>query len=283
VLIFLDFGSFQIERTVTIFFSVSMTDLRVIQLLVKVGKCLALTPFSLTDSKPCRLEKIYKFGLLTLYTVVTICTWYTRMVYYAGISKIQLACKVLIDLNAYAHSCYTLVVVKKQQWFTLMHTLAKIDNPYSQEPHVLSALVPLVAFGVVTLSEMYYWYESFGLISLCFFFFEVLRSYCQFFYTIFTCIILRMILARYRYQNLLCRQKILLARFKHNFHELTSAIRIFNELFGWSILLDVSVIIPRIITLVHFLIRGSKIRFKFKSQNLFLVQNCELISVLVIF
>jgi hypothetical protein len=65
-----------------------MADRRVIQLLFKIGKCLAFTPFSLTGSKPSRFQKIYKSAILTLYTAVTIYTWYTRMIFYVDLTKI---------------------------------------------------------------------------------------------------------------------------------------------------------------------------------------------------
>jgi hypothetical protein len=147
-----------------------MADRRVIQLLFKIGKCLAFTPFSLTGSKPSRFQKIYKSAILTLYTAVTIYTWYTRMIFYVDLTKIQLVLKVLIDVNVYAHNFYTLVVVKQEHWFTLMCCLANIDNQAKQDSYLLTALVPLVTVGGVIITELCYWYYSFGWYSLCFFF-----------------------------------------------------------------------------------------------------------------
>jgi hypothetical protein len=253
-----------------------MADRRVIQLLFKIGKCLAFTPFSLTGSKPSRFQKIYKSAILTLYTAVTIYTWYTRMIFYVDLTKIQLVLKVLIDVNVYAHNFYTLVVVKQEHWFTLMCCLANIDNQAKQDSYLLTALVPLVTVGGVIITELCYWYYSFGWYSLCFFFFEVVHNYCQFFYNVLTGVILKMILARYKYQTVLARSQVHLSRLRRNFHELTCAIRVFNDVFGWVILLNICVVIPKIMVCIHYLIRGSRTTFKHKSQYFFLLQNIEL-------
>jgi gustatory receptor len=258
-----------------------MADLQVIKALFTIGKYFALTPSSPTDARSSRFEKIYRYAVFTMYTFFKFFTGYIRIPVYATLPKIQLFFIFVIEITIWIHSYYTTMVVTNERWYQLIANLSRIETQPSRDSHFLAVRVPLLAFGVVKLTQMYYWNEVFGFVSLGVYFVEVVQIYSQFFYITLTCNVLRMVLARYQYQNLLRRTQTIPTRCIHNLDELKRLSRTVEDMFGWSNLLNICYTVQRIMVYCHYLIMSYKVLSVSKIRNFYLVQNVELVLFLV--
>jgi hypothetical protein len=250
-----------------------MGDLQAIKILFKIGHILALTPSSPTNAKSSRFEKIYKYAVFTTCTLFKFFTWYNTMSVYVQLPKIQLFFTMVTEVTLCSHCYYTTMVVTNEHWYQLIDHFSRVESQTSREPHVLTVLVPLLAVGVVKVTELCYWSNSFGFVALGLRFVEAVQKYSQFFYITATYTILRMVLARYQYQNLLRRNERQPTRFRHNLHELKRLSCAVDDMFGWSILLHICYIVPRIMVYFHYLMISSMVRYTSKLQYLHLVQN----------
>jgi gustatory receptor len=250
-----------------------MGDLQAIKILFKIGHILALTPSSPTNAESSRFEKIYKYAVFTTCTLFKFFTWYNTMSVYVQLPKIQLFFTMVTEVTLCSHCYYTTMVVTNEHWYQLIDHLSRVESQSSREPRVLTVLVPLLAVGVVKVAELCYWSNSYGFVALGLCFVEAVQKYSQFFYITATYTILRMVLARYQYQNLLRRNERQPTRFRHNLHELKRLSCAVDDMFGWSILLHICFIVPTIMVYFHFLMRSSTVRYTSKLQYLHLVQN----------
>ncbi|RZB40777.1 7tm 7 domain containing protein [Asbolus verrucosus] len=214
-------------------------DLNIIKLIFKFGKFLALTPSSIEPATLSCFEKCYIFLTFSIYTVGVIVTLISRKIFYDQLTIIRLFLRLLLDIDLYFFNCYIALapmLTKKRQWFKLFKYLPKIDASH-------------LIFLVNVVFSFYVWLTKLNWNFFKLYLLEYFQMYSQFFYLVLGCIILQMLLSRYRHQTLLLRQQIQVGRIRlpsefprvlrkvqFNILMLKEVADIFCDIFGWVIL-----------------------------------------------
>ncbi|RZB40778.1 gustatory receptor 28b [Asbolus verrucosus] len=219
----------------------------------KIGNILALTPASVGDRKSSLSRKIYGILVFVLYTVGVIASFLYRRSHYSKLTLIQLVLRILLDVDLYAFTYHTVIVLasmKGQQWFKLFKGLKSVDYQlFGTRSYYLILIMAHVALWSVSILAFYVWINFFGISFLGLYLVEFLQMYSLFFYSLVTCIVLRMLLSRYKYQNFLLREQIVLTgklfskrtlkKVVGNTFILKQTVDAFNDIFGWIILFDI--------------------------------------------
>ncbi|XP_068901853.1 uncharacterized protein [Tenebrio molitor] len=167
---------------------------------------------------------------------------------------IQILLNLMVDLNLYVHTCYSLVLLlttKRRQWFKLVNNLSRIDRFATDNTSNLAFVIALVIFLVATILNAS-WLYNFGWNFLRIYIVEYFQVYSEFFYMVLACTVLTMMLERYKSQSSLLREQIkcgrkktskevvkVLKQIKFNVFMLKQAVDAFNQIFGCIILLNV--------------------------------------------
>ncbi|RZC33359.1 7tm 7 domain containing protein [Asbolus verrucosus] len=231
-------------------------DLNIIGIMFKVGKVLALTPQSQDNQKSNNFQKLYAIVVFLLCTVCFVMNMSYRTLFYDDLSSVQLLLFVFTDVDRYLHNVYTLIIVmifKQKEWFKLITNLRKTCVKASKTSQLLTFVMSHAAFLVLFVFVFHISVRSLGFaIGIQLYFLEYIQFYCQFYYMLFSCIILKMLLLRYSYQKFLLHEEIKMIQ-KRSFYRNSKSLKkiqcnifclkesadIFSDIFGGSILLNI--------------------------------------------
>ena len=232
-------------------------DTNIIKPFFLAGKIFVLIPTSFGNKKAIFYEKVFVVFLFCLCILGTCTPMYYRRSQYLKLNPIQLALWLSADLNRCCQSYYSLIVLvvwKRHKWFKLMRNLNNV-NMYSKRDKIFdSCLFVLSHIGICCLlsSMVYFCFSRFGYNCLMLYQAEHYQFYSQFFYMLLSCVVLRLLLARYRSQTLLLIdtgfQKNVslynttfknLQQIKNNIVILKEMVDMFNDIFGGAILLNI--------------------------------------------
>jgi hypothetical protein len=227
-------------------------DLKIITPIFTIGKLLALTPSTTKNLSPTSFQKLYSILVFLFYICGTTLSFVNRKSHYSKLSVMQLVLRVLLDVDLFVHSFYTVIVVglfKRHQWIIIITKLETVQYENDNERRYYSTfVVSHLVLLLMTVFAFYVWIDFFGVDFLQLYLVEYLQMYSQFFYTLSACTILKMILSRYRHQNIAVTQKLksgkqlsapILYQIKRNLLVLRQIVDIFNDVFGWTVLLNV--------------------------------------------
>ncbi|CAH1380228.1 unnamed protein product, partial [Tenebrio molitor] len=167
--------------------------------------------------------------------------------------------RILQEVVLFAYSFYTLIVAgltKRRQWFLLVRILTRVECEIKNEKSLyIIFFVSNVMYLVLSVYTLFLWTKVLGVTFIETFFFELLPVYSQFFITVSTCLILKMIQSRYKYQKVLLNlhftharkqfSHMILLNVKRNLLALKDAVDLFNDIFGWNTLLNIFFIAVR--------------------------------------
>ncbi|RZC35590.1 hypothetical protein BDFB_012381, partial [Asbolus verrucosus] len=211
----------------------------------------ALTPSSTENRKPSISQKCYIIFVFLILTVGASVSLYLRRFFYRRFSLMQLAMRIIMDIDLYLHNCYSLLilmVIKRYRWFKLIKTLRFVDCPEYKNHHYLIFISTHIVFFSITCFNLTVWPTilALGFKYLKQYSVESIQNYTQFFYSVFAYIVLKMILARYRHQTSLLREKVCtkrhlkyLRKIKRNLFFLKDSVDVFNDIFGWIFLFNI--------------------------------------------
>jgi gustatory receptor len=216
-----------------------------------IGKYLALTPTNPKDMSPTRFHKFYAIFVFSCYALDTINSFYNRRSFYLKLSMMQVVLRVLLTTDLIANTFYSIIVaclLKRHKWSVLIKNLRVVENKSSTMRWYYFTFVALhVLLLTMAILTFYVWIEFFGLDFFKLYLGEYLQIYLLFFNNMTTCIVLGLMLTRYRYQNTLMSRLVtrkllhlpLLTKIKNNLFVLRQTVDAFNDLFGWSILFNI--------------------------------------------
>jgi hypothetical protein len=248
-------------------------DLKKLQFWFKTGGLLALTPPTITSFKPTIPQRCYIVLVFCLYTVAVLWGNIQKTKFSTKYNYIQLLLNLMVDLNLYVHTCYSLVLLlttKRRQWFKLVNNLSRIDRFATDNTSNLAFVIALVIFLVATILNAS-WLYNFGWNFLRLYLVEYFQVYSEFFYMVLACTFLNMMLERYKSQSSLLREQIkcgrkktskevvkVLKQIKFNVFMLKQAVDAFNQIFGWIILLNIFYGCTRGLVLLYSLVKGEE-------------------------
>ncbi|RZC32870.1 hypothetical protein BDFB_014008, partial [Asbolus verrucosus] len=217
-------------------------DLEKLDGLFKIGRIFALTPSAIDNKIPNLFQKCYQILTFVVYTVCFIVTNSCIEPYYDRFIPMFKVLFVSLKISYYAHSVYVLIVLmvmKRHLWFKLIHNLQCVDHQvdFQRKSFWLIIVVAHLVFWVIALFEIYIYFLIFDLTYAGANIFECFENYSLFFYAISACVVLSLLLSRYKHQILLLKKRTInIKKVKNNIRLLKESVDIFNNIFGWVIL-----------------------------------------------
>jgi hypothetical protein len=229
-------------------------DTKIIDVIFGYGRILGLTPHPDTLSeKPTRLQKFYS---ILIFTLLASCV----NLYFFGLQldnsrpfSTQYILTVLLIVTQVMHDFYVLIIVKFckcAKWFQMVRCLERVPchkNRYMSY-HLQFVMSQLAGFfftlaGICIYLFFFNTTIAIGMFLIC------IEIELQLFYVALQCIILEMLLCRYHHQKYLvlkagsqthCHNLFrIVTKIKHNLFLMKNAIDLFNDIFGWTTVLNI--------------------------------------------
>jgi hypothetical protein len=270
----------------------SRMDLDVIETIFRFGKIFALTPSSIYSRECGQCQKIYICFLFLFYTCGAILTFIYKMsLLLSTFTTIQLALRIVMDVDLYLSITFCLMVVtltKQNRWYQLINNLKEVRcETYSRSLRYVPFYTILLMFWIAAIFTICVWIGTLGWSFLQAYTIECLQIYYQFYSVLVANMVLRMLLRRYHQQKALLRshpdptkQLFILARVKRNLFILKHTVAIFNEIFGWTLLLSVIFGVSRSLVYLDLSIKDSTVR---SNTSEFIPLLISRLSIIVLF
>jgi hypothetical protein len=229
-------------------------DTEIINVIFEYGRMLWLTPHSdRLSEKPTRLQK---FSSFLIFTLLTSCLNF----FFFGIKLVntrrlstEYILVALLLVTYVMHDFYIFIIVKCRKcakWFEMIQCLERVrchKNRFASY-HLQFVMSQLMGFSFTVVGICIYLFffsinYAVGMFLLC------IEISLQLFYVVLRCIILEMLLCRYQHQKCLILKAGSQAHFhnlfrivtkiKHNLFLIKTAIDLFNDIFGWTTLLNI--------------------------------------------
>ncbi|EFA05771.1 gustatory receptor 46 [Tribolium castaneum] len=256
-------------------------DLQVVDLIFKVGKIFTITPSSLLQTSP---NKIHSCFIVVTYIVVTSLTYKISHVTYKQLTSVQYILAIFSLVAVYTHDFYVFIFVRcwRNFWLDLSRGLRKVNNRKNRRKvhyfwFIMSQLFLLVecVFGLV----YYTYFTNYQLAFLMFV--NFFRRYFQMFFLILRCILLDIILGKYRQQLWTLESKVPQTRkVGRDLYVLKKTIDVFNDIFGWPCFTNIfSASITVLITLDVFIKSNGHFTYDTRTMTEVLNQMLHMIGI----
>jgi hypothetical protein len=252
-----------------------LMDLEVIDIIFTYGKFTALTPSSRNNHKPHCLQKLYEICLYLLYVVGFIASIYNNSCVYQVLTTVQIVLGIVCDLNQFCYVFYILIVMmrlRRSRWLRLIKSLAAVKSAPKKIPlkviFVASQLVYICLASVGIYASIDHANVTLAGLNIG----EFYQNYAQFFYVVFTSILLILLLSRYEHVTETLSQLIktrsqlhskqvveVLKKIKNSVFTLKEGVEFFNDTFGWSILFTIFSCVSRTLIYLDVVIKHSEV------------------------
>jgi hypothetical protein len=228
-------------------------DLETIDIIFTFGKFAALTPSSTNKRNPHCLQKLYEICVSLLYLLDFLAFNYVNYPEFQILTSIQFVLAVFCNLHQFCYVFYILVVMmrlRRGHWFRLIKSLSGIKPAPKQIPLKLVFVASQLVYYCLTAFGVYANIDHASLTVAALNMGAFYQNYAQFFYLVFTSILLMMVLSRYeglsetlskllvikaRGSQLHATQVVeILQKKKDNVFTLKECVENFNDIFGWS-------------------------------------------------
>ncbi|CAH1380251.1 unnamed protein product [Tenebrio molitor] len=230
-------------------------DLEIIEAIFTVGKFTALTPSSTKNHNPHWWQKLYEVSVFIIYVVSFVLTAFGNNSVRATLTSIQFVLIILYELAQFINIFYILIVmmrVRRSLWFRLIECLDGVESGSPRIPlKLIFAMSQLIYCCLITL-RMYTGLQQADFPRAILGAVTCYQQYTQFFYVVFTLILLVLLLARYEHlretlwqvtkarSQLHSKQIVdIVRKLKNNIFTLKEGVEIFNDIFGWPILFTI--------------------------------------------
>jgi hypothetical protein len=224
-------------------------DTKIFGVIFPVGNLLSLTPKSVKSNR--KLTKCQKIIGLLMFIFLEL--WFYFYLFgiltKSEVSTVQKILLALLTTTYVMHNFYILIIVqfrKRNQWFRLIKYLERIPCHKSKFrlycfQYVMSQLI---VFAVLIFRSINNQNSIIVVFSIG------IEIYLQIFYVVLSCIVLEMLLSRYHHQNQVLlnmrAQRVQLQHIvkvvketKQSLFVLKSSVEIFDDIFGWTTLLNI--------------------------------------------
>jgi gustatory receptor len=250
-------------------------DLEVIDMIFTFGKFVALTPSSTNNHNPHCLQKLYEICVYLLYIVGFIASAYAKSPVYQALTSVQFVLAALRDLNQFCFIFYILIVMmrlKRSRWLRLIKSVAGVKSAPKKIPLKLIFVASQLVYFSLTTFGVYTYIADAGLTVAAFYIGEFYQHYAQFFYVVFTTILLILLLSRYERLSETLSQLIrarsqlnskqvvdILQKIKNSVFTLKEGVEVFNDIFGWSILFTIFYCVSGTLVYIDTVIKHNEI------------------------
>ncbi|XP_068901868.1 putative gustatory receptor 39b [Tenebrio molitor] len=250
-------------------------DLEVIDIIFTYGKFTALTPSSRNNHKPHCLQKLYEICLYLLYVVGFIASIYINYCVYQVLTTVQIVLGIVCDLNQFCYVFYILIVMmrlRRSRWLRLIKSLAAVKSAPKKIPLKVIFVASQLVYTCLASVGIYGSIEHANLDLAGLNIGEFYQNYAQFFYLVFTSILLILLLSRYEHISETLSQLIktrsqlhskqvveVLKKIKNSVFTLKEGVEFFNDIFGWSILFTIFSCVSRTLIYLDVIIKHSEV------------------------
>jgi hypothetical protein len=228
-------------------------DLGALKTVLSFGSFLALTPPKNQNLNISIPQKLYIVAMFLFHVICLTTTLMLKNWQYSQSILLSTVLRILQEVVLFAYSLYTLIVAgltKRRQWFLLVRILTRVECEINKEKTLyILFFVSNVMYLALSIYNVFFWTKALGVRFIKTFILELLPIYSQFFITVVTCAILKMIQSRYKYQKVLLNlhftharkqlSHMILLNVKRNLLALKDAVDHFNDIFGWNTLLNI--------------------------------------------
>jgi gustatory receptor len=232
-----------------------------LKLIFFFGKFLAITPSLTGPNLKSHSTKIYPVVIVSSLTIGVPVVLFYRRLDYQDLIHIKLASTVLMDVSLYIFNFVTIAGVpfwNRNQWGKIVNNLRKIEarlplGTTNVIPYYFAYFVVNATFWFAAITDFYIWYQIEGCGYFQQYLLEAIQTYMLFYYYIVVYIFTKMLAGYYAKLCLLFEKKIACCHhlgttfagknlnFLSNIEQLLRLLRdtvdLFNDLFGWPILL----------------------------------------------
>ncbi|XP_044265271.1 uncharacterized protein LOC123011743 [Tribolium madens] len=225
-------------------------SLKLVNLVFKFGSVLALTPAKIEKNGLVFPSKTYALLWIILFTAGVSISCIYRKPFYEEMSLVELILHVPTDVVLFSLniSIITITATKKRQWQKFIKILKALNINQENERKLwsLSFLLTTTLYVLSKIYETYVWSSVLGVLHYKMYAVEYFQFYAQFIVYYLVYLFLKLILNGV--ENLSKNIKLLklqsnrlnsftLKSIKWEFCALSECINIFNDIFGWLILL----------------------------------------------
>lgn len=211
-------------------------DLQIVELIFKFGQTFALTPSSLKKPNLSKLQKLYSCFVILTYIVVTSLTYKISQMTYQGLTTVQYILALVSLIAVYTHDFYILFYVRffRKYWYELIKGLEAVQNTQNRRKihyfcFITSQICLLFDFFFGLVFHIYFANFQLNFLNVVNFF----RRYFQIFLAVLRCIILDIILGKYKQQIRILESKIpKIQQVGTNLFILKKTVGVFNDIFG---------------------------------------------------
>ncbi|CAH1380236.1 unnamed protein product, partial [Tenebrio molitor] len=228
-------------------------DLGAIKTIFSFGSLLALTPPKIQDLTITTPRKLYTVAMFLLHLIGLSTILVSKKWQFSQSMFLSSVLRILHEAVLFTCSFYTLIVVgltKRRQWFLLVRHLGRVECEINNAKSLyMIFFVSNAIYLAVSVYTVSVWTRALGVRFVNTYIFELLPVYSQFFITVSICVILKMIQSRYKHQKILlirhftqARKQLsylILLKIKRSLLVLKDAVDLFNDIFGWNILLSI--------------------------------------------
>ncbi|KAH0808189.1 hypothetical protein GEV33_014602 [Tenebrio molitor] len=212
-----------------------------------------LTPPKIQDLTITTPRKLYTVAMFLLHLIGLTTILMLKKWHFSQSIFLSTILRILHEAILFAYSFYTLIIAgltKRRQWFLLVRHLERVECEINNAKSLyMIFFVSNAIYLAVSVYTVSVWTRALGFRFVNTYVFELLPVYSQFFITVSICVILKMIQSRYKHQKILlirhftqARKQLsylILFKIKRSLLVLKDAVDLFNDIFGWNILLSI--------------------------------------------
>lgn len=250
-------------------------NIQLLELLVKIGKYVSISPSSTREKRERLSKKLYTLGLIVLFTLATLLATIEKKKFYMKLIHLKMVLNSLIDLNLYILQIYIFclsTIYKKTEWFQLIRNLKTI-SPLASFHHripankttkfnywVLIFLISNLIYVLIATYAFWLWCRTLGFRdnSTQYLVHYVMNYLTNCFYSFFLCNLLWIILDGYRNIHFgLNKQVKHVQKLNKNYNipnvnfmlflnkieiqiiTMKETVELFNDIFGWPMFLKI--------------------------------------------
>ncbi|XP_044264980.1 uncharacterized protein LOC123011553 [Tribolium madens] len=247
-------------------------SLKLIKLVFKFGSLLALTPAKIEKNGLGFPSKIYALLWIILFSAGVLISAFYRKAFYEKSTPVILIIQVATDTFLFILNISTIIITatKRHQWHRFINILKFLKNSNEKGdlfwclPFLLTNVVFVVLFTFYT----YIWTQKMGVEFFKLYAVEYFQCYAQFIVYFLIYEFLNLILNGFTdLSKTMCKllkmrsnrlHKMSFKRLKSDFCALAECVEIFNNTFGWLLLLSMGYTVIQQLLFMQYLISGKR-------------------------
>ncbi|XP_044264829.1 uncharacterized protein LOC123011458 [Tribolium madens] len=236
--------------------------IKLLNLSFKFGGLMALTPICVNENVLFP-SKAYSLLWIILFTTGVAISGMYRKESYQNLSPMRLVLQTSLDLLLLSLNICTIITTakKRQQWMQLINNLKTVESSNNKDSFwFLPFVMANVVFLVFHSYETFIWTRIMGVAFYKLYAVEWFQFYAQFIVYFFIYVILNMFLKKYQsVSKIVSKQNFALLRnIQNDICILADCVDVFNNLFGFLILLLVAFTTLQILIYVQGIVIGAK-------------------------